>query len=134
MSGIDFAPGNTQVHIWAIWLTAPAEVNRAFRGFLSRRELVRADRFVFEHLSRSYELSQGALRLLLAHSLRCNPREVEFRFGPRGKPMLEEGSRVRFNLAHSGGLALYSFTLDTELGIDVEELRDISDIEQIASH
>ncbi len=122
------------MHIWAIWLTAPVEVNRAFRGFLSRRELVRADRFVFEHLSRSYELSQGALRLLLAHSLRCNPREVEFRFGPRGKPMLEEGSRVRFNLAHSGGLALYGFTLDTELGIDVEELRDISDIEQIASH
>jgi 4'-phosphopantetheinyl transferase len=134
LNSVAFIPANTEVHIWAVWLTASVEVNRDFRELLSRSELARADRFVFERLSRSYELSQGALRLLLAHSLRCNPREVEFRFGPRGKPMLEEGSRICFNLAHSGGLALYGFTLDTEIGIDVEELRDIPDIEQIASH
>jgi 4'-phosphopantetheinyl transferase len=134
MNNIDLDPGHTEVHVWAVWLDAPAEVNLAYRRLLSPDEIVRADRFVFEHLTRSYELSQGALRLLLARSLKCTPQYIEFGFGPRGKPMLQAGSQLCFNMAHSGGLALYACTLNCEIGVDVEELRDIPDIEQVASH
>ncbi len=134
MNNIDLVPGNTEVHIWGVWLKAPAAVNHAYRSLLSPSEIVRADRFVFERLTLSYQLSQGALRLLLAHSLECEPADIEFRFGPRGKPMLQGSSRIRFNMAHSGDLALYALTVDCEIGIDVEELRDIPDIEKVASH
>jgi 4'-phosphopantetheinyl transferase len=134
MNDIDLVPGHAEAHVWAVWLNAPAAVNHAYRCLLSPSEIARADRFVFEHLTRSYELSQGALRLLLAHVLRCQPREVGFDFGPRGKPMLQGGSRIRFNMAHSGGLALFALTVDCEIGIDVEQLRDIPDIEQVATH
>lgn len=37
-------------------------------------------------------------------------------------------------MAHSGQLALYAFTLDVDIGVDVEEMRDVPDIEQIAAH
>jgi 4'-phosphopantetheinyl transferase len=37
-------------------------------------------------------------------------------------------------MSHSGGLAIYALTADCEVGIDVEEVRDMSDIEEIASH
>jgi 4'-phosphopantetheinyl transferase len=123
-----------EVHVWAVWLKAPPEVNRSYRRLLSPDEITRADRFVFEHLTRSHELSHGALRLLLAHFLKCKPGDVAFRFGPRGKPMLQSDSRARFNMAHSGSLALYAITVDCEIGVDVEELRDIPEMEQVASH
>jgi len=122
------------VHVWAVWLKAPPEVNRAYRRLLSGDEIARADRFVFEHLTRSHELSHGALRLLLAHFLKCQPGDISFRFGPRGKPMLESDSRICFNMAHSASLALYAITVDCEIGVDVEELRNIPEIEQVASH
>jgi 4'-phosphopantetheinyl transferase len=134
MNDIELGTGHTEVHVWAVWLNAPAEVNRAYRRLLSPDEIGRADRFVFEHLTRSYELSQGALRLLLAHSLKCEPRDIEFRFGPRGKPMLQDGSQICFNMTHSGGLALYACTVNCEIGVDVEELRDVPDLEKVASH
>jgi len=37
-------------------------------------------------------------------------------------------------MSHSGGLALFAFTTDCEVGVDVEEVRGVFDIEQIASH
>jgi 4'-phosphopantetheinyl transferase len=131
---MDAVPGFRAVHVWSVWLDAPAAVNLEYRDLLSPAEIARADRFVFEHLTRSYELSHGALRLLLAHSLNCRPQAVEFNYGPRGKPFLQGDSRIRFNMAHSGQLALYAFTLDVEIGVDVEEMRDVPDIEQIAAH
>jgi|HubBroStandDraft_4_1064222.scaffolds.fasta_scaffold79776_2 4'-phosphopantetheinyl transferase len=134
MNDVDSLSRHVEVHVWAVWLKASPPVNRAYRCLLSPHEMARADRFVFEHLTRSHELSQGALRLLLAHSLKCQPGDVAFRFGPRGKPMLQGDSRMRFNMAHSGSLALYAITVDCEIGVDVEELRDIPELEQVASH
>jgi len=130
---MDAVPGSREVHVWSVWLNAPKAVNRDYRELLSPKEIERADRFVFEHLTRSHELSQGALRLLLAHLLNCRAQAVEFNYGPRGKPFLQGDSRIRFNMAHSGQLALYAFTLDVEIGVDVEEIRDIPDMERIAA-
>jgi 4'-phosphopantetheinyl transferase len=127
-------PESSDVHVWPVLLEAPVAVSRAYRDLLSPTEIARADRFVFEHLTRSHELSHGALRLLMARSLNCRPQAVEFNYGPRGKPFLHQDSRIRFNMAHSGQLALYAFTLDVEIGVDVEEMRDVPDIEQIAAH
>jgi 4'-phosphopantetheinyl transferase len=131
---MDVASGSQTVQVWSVWLNAPAGVNRDYRNLLSPLEIERADRFVFAHLTRAHELSHGALRLLLARSLNCRPQAVEFYFGPRGKPFLHPDSRIRFNMAHSGQLALYAFTLDVDIGVDVEEMRDVPDIEKIASH
>jgi 4'-phosphopantetheinyl transferase len=58
---------------------------------------------------------------------------VAFTFGPRGKPALRGDSPIRFNLSHSGDLALFAFTANCEIGVDLEEVQNMSDIEQIAS-
>jgi 4'-phosphopantetheinyl transferase len=134
MNSIYLLPESSQVHVWAIWLNAPESVSRAYRGFLSPEQIAHADKFAFKNLSRSYELSQGALRVLLSRYVGCHPRDLEFSFGPRGKPGLRGDSRVRFNMSHSGGLALFALTANCEIGVDVEEVRSISDIERIACH
>lgn len=124
--------GPREVQIWGIWLTASDAGLAYFRSTLSWNERQRAERFKFANLSRSYTLSRGGLRILLAHYLCCSPSEIEVICGPKGKPELRQSSRIRFNVSHSGQMALYAFTLDCELGIDVEEVRELDDAESIA--
>ena len=71
--------------------------------------------------------------MLLARRLRAQPRDIAFTFGPKGKPALAGNSQLRFNMSHSGSLALLAFTTDCEIGVDVEQVRAMADIEQIAS-
>jgi 4'-phosphopantetheinyl transferase len=120
------------VDVWAVWLNASASVSRAFRNLLSSDEILRADRFAFEQLRISFEVSHGTLRILLAQYLGCNPHELVFTIGPRGKPALCGNSQLQFNMAHSGGLAVCAFSHGFEIGVDIEELHDIHDFEQIA--
>jgi 4'-phosphopantetheinyl transferase len=124
--------GPCEVQIWGIWLTASEASLAYFRSTLSRDERQRAERFKFAKLSRSYTLARGGLRILLARYLSCSPNEIEVGCGPKGKPELRDSSRIRFNVSHSGQMALYAFTLDCELGIDVEEVRQLEDAESIA--
>lgn len=133
MNASNLFPTSSEVHVWAIWLRAPDEVSRAYRAFLLPEETARADKFAFEHLKRSYEVSQGALRLLLARYLGCHPRDLAFTFGSKGKPALRGDSHLRFNLSNAVDLALYAFAVDCELGVDVEQVRGMMDLEQVAS-
>ncbi|MGH9692012.1 MAG: 4'-phosphopantetheinyl transferase family protein [Candidatus Acidiferrales bacterium] len=127
-------PDLPNVPVRAVWLTASPQAIRTYRSLLLPEEKARAERFAFDHLRQLYELSQGALRLLLARYLKCPAQEVAFTFGPKGKPALRGESRLRFNKTQSGSLALYAFTTDCEIGVDVEEMREAPDIDQIASH
>jgi 4'-phosphopantetheinyl transferase len=129
----DLSPTASEVHVWAVWLEAPVGINRAYRALLSPSEIAKADKFVFEHLRRSYEVSQGVLRLLLACYLKCPSRDIDFQFGLEAKPALCGDSQIRFNLSHAGGLALYAFAYDCEVGIDVEKVRGMRDFAQVAS-
>jgi len=122
-----------EVQIWRVWLSTTDSALGYYRAALCLDELNRAERFRFENLKRSYIVSRGGLRVLLSHYLGCNPREIEFVCGQNGKPALRGMSPVRFNVSHSGDLALYAFTLDCELGVDVERLRELDDLESIAS-
>jgi 4'-phosphopantetheinyl transferase len=62
------------------------------------------------------------------------PEAVRFRYGPRGKPMLDaEDGLLRFNLSHSGDLALVAVSLGRDIGVDVERVRPDRDLERIAT-
>ena len=44
----------------------------------------------------------------------------------------EQAYRVYgFNVSHSGDMALYAFTHTRQIGVDIEHLREVSDIRQI---
>ncbi len=69
------------------------------------------------------------MREILAGYLDTKPELVAFQYGERGKP---QTSGLKFNVSHSGGLAVYAFTRDREIGVDVEEIRADIAREQIA--
>jgi 4'-phosphopantetheinyl transferase len=64
------------------------------------------------------------LRLLLGAYLDADPRTLGFRTGEYGKPRLAGADgRLRFNLSHSGGVAVYAVALGVEVGVDVQTRR-----------
>ena len=51
---------------------------------------------------------------------------IDFVYGPQGKPDVaasQNSSRLRFNLSHSGELALVAVSRNVELGVDVEQIK-----------
>jgi 4'-phosphopantetheinyl transferase len=121
------------VDVRAVRLQAPDEAVARYECILAPEERQRAARFAFPHLQRGFVLARGALRVLLARLLETAPDRIRFVYGVKGKPTLAAPGRVRFNMSHSGGLAVFAFTLDCELGVDVEEIRPLDDLAQIAA-
>lgn len=69
--------------------------------------------------------ARAALRVLLGRYLGCPAAEVALESGACGKPRLAPGGPLdlRFNLSHSGDVALIAVRLGSEVGIDIEEMR-----------
>lgn len=116
---------------------------------LSNDERERAGRFAFERDRAQYAAARGILRRLLAGYLNIDPSEIRFAYGAFGKPELRSPSvdsvptgrcashfapgemvagrpveRLRFNLSHAGGWAAYAISCDSEVGIDIEPVRN----------
>jgi 4'-phosphopantetheinyl transferase len=121
-----------EVHVWAVPLTQPVSLAAKLAALLEEEERERAARFQFDHLRQSFRVSHGALRLILSRYANVAPERLRFAHGPFGKPELEPKSAVRFNLSHSGELALLAVNLEREIGVDVEALRAVSEAESIA--
>jgi len=71
------------------------------------------------------------LRPLIGAYLAIPPNEVRFFYSPRGKPFREDHHGLRFNISHSGEVGVFAFTTGCELGIDVESIRKIPNLEGI---
>ena len=122
------------VHIWLAVLDLPSKILQELKGSLSVDERMRAERFRFERDKSRFIAARGALRLILASYLSVEPGAIRFCYGKDGKPRLQNAfgmTGIQFNLSHSEGLALYVFTRGHEVGVDVEYMREISEMEQI---
>jgi 4'-phosphopantetheinyl transferase len=128
-------PGG-QIHLWRVGLDQPPAQIECLKQSLSPDERERAERFHFERDRRRFVVGRGGLRLILGRYLGLEPDRLRFDYGPRGKPALAEISggegRLCFNLAHSGEVAVYALVRDQEIGVDVEQIRLIIEMEQIA--
>jgi 4'-phosphopantetheinyl transferase len=126
-----FSPGPPHVRasadaidVWRVDLTA---IEDGLEDLLRADERARAERIVPARKRVLWARSRGVLRALLGRYLDRDPREVRFALGPHGKPALarngtDEGD-LRFNLSHSGHLALVAVSAGREVGIDIERAR-----------
>ena len=119
------APGeiaDEHVHVWRVDLIQPDATVTELERLLTDGERDRGRRFYFARDRRRFIVSRAALRHILSVSLLAPPPSIEISTGSYGKPKLIEGD-LRFNVSHSGSLALIAVARNRELGIDVEELR-----------
>src|SRR6476469_9332667 len=102
-------------------------------GLLSADERERAGRFAFEHDRRRYIVARARLRQLLGERLGAAPESLRFVYQAHGKPALARyaGQRdLRFNVSHCGEVAAYAFTEGREVGVDIEEVRELPDADE----
>ena len=120
----------TEVDVWTVELDPSAE---AGSEGLSGAERERAARLKAPAVRARWVAARLGLRRVLAHYVEAGPAGIELRLGSHGKPALADpGAALRFNLSHSGNLALIAVTRDLEVGIDVEERREDRDFLRLA--
>src|SRR4051812_15630768 len=113
------------VGVWRADLAQAAARGEAER-LLVPSERERAARFAAAADGRRWAAARGILRALLGALTDADPHALRFAEGPHGKPALAVGPRgapaldVRFNLSHSGDVALYAVALGREVGVDLE--------------
>ncbi len=122
------------VHVWFAVLDQTDGDLLQLRRTLSPDEQMRAERFHFQADRNRFIARHGILRKILGHYMRVEASELRFEQGKNGKPLVAAmpGKRpVYFNISHSRGVALFAFSRDHELGVDIEHVREIPEMEQI---
>ncbi|MEA5580669.1 4'-phosphopantetheinyl transferase HetI [Nodularia harveyana UHCC-0300] len=123
------------VHLWRINLDIPEVQQQNLLATLSSDELIRANRFHFQEHRQRFIAGRGILRSILGYYLGIEARQVLFDYQERGKPILGDSlalSGLSFNLSHSQGLALCAVNYHNPIGVDLEYIRRISDVEALA--
>lgn len=75
---------------------------------------------VWAELGRDDHRGAMALRGILGRYLGADPGSIAVERDALGKPRLRGSDALRFNLSHSGGVALCAVAVDLEVGVDLE--------------
>lgn len=131
----DLALPSQEVHWWTVEASALAGHFASLAGRLSPDERARAERFRFEEDRRTFAICRGLLRTLLGHYLGRAPEDLVLAADPLGKPYLvveQELTPIHFNVSHSHGRLALGFSRNLPLGIDIEQIRPLDDLDGLA--
>lgn len=124
-----------EVQLWRVDLEAIRSDESRWQKILSADEKERAARFHFPTDRQNFAAGRALLRIILGGYLAVDPNELSFAYAKNDKPLLAAAftkSGITFNVSHSGGIALYAFARERELGIDIELVKRDVDVEAIA--
>ena len=99
---------------------------------LSENEKNKANEFQYLDDKLSFTKCRSILRSTLSKWLNCGPSEINIIHRENGKPYLEHSKVIEFNITHTKGLAAIAFSIDSEVGIDVENLNREINLDQVA--
>jgi 4'-phosphopantetheinyl transferase len=115
-----------EVHVWRVPLD---ELNPEMLPEPDGEVRARASRFRSAENTRRYLVAQGSLRAILGQQ---TEEPLEFAITERGKPYLLHTPDLKFNLARSRGMSLVAVAMGVEVGVDVERLRTLPELQEIA--
>ncbi|NOR33206.1 MAG: 4'-phosphopantetheinyl transferase superfamily protein [Bacteroidales bacterium] len=120
-----------EIHLWTVSIGALKDQSDSLKSLLSEEENRKVSFYKFEQTQLSYIVSQAVLRMLLSSYLDVKPADVKMGAHKKGKPYLIHDRTVFFNISNSHDLCVFAFSCDAEVGIDMEKIRDLSDIDQL---
>ncbi len=127
------ALAGSAVHVWEFPLATSESAFANLVTLLSPDERARASRFHFEKDARRFTVARASLRAILAGYALSPARDLQFPYSQQGKPGLADNARdIRFNLSHSGELALLAVAPGREVGVDVEAIRKDVETDKLA--
>jgi len=133
-SGASLPPDLTApllIHWTDLDAAGPAE---ALAARVSADERARADRFATPVLRARHLAAHAWMRGRLGLATGRAPLDLAFDTGPFGKPVLRGAPAVAFNLSHSAHLAALATAPSGDIGVDIEQLQPMADMELLAHH
>ena len=128
MSSLELAEEEVQVYVAS--LAVSDDRYSELEGTLCSEERGRAKNLA-PVLARRFVVARGMLRGLLAGFTGSAADSLRFRYGTSGKPSLA-GHEIQFNISHSAEVGLFAFAPDRPVGIDVENLRPVRRLLDVA--
>lgn len=125
---------DSDIQVWRASLEPSLWDLTGFTNLLSADEKIRAERFHFTRDRDRYMIGRGLLRTLLGGYLQLDPSEIKFNYGAYGKPALADinGRILEFNLSNSNDMVVYIFNWDDPVGIDIEYIHPMKDMDDFA--
>jgi 4'-phosphopantetheinyl transferase len=120
-----------EVHVWLAGLDLGQDANATAASIVTPEETSRFANFLDPERRNRAVVSRGILRSILSIYTGLEPEHLDIRSQHGGKPYIAGGPR--FSLSHSGRLALYAFSEDREVGVDIEVLGLLKDPSGMAS-
>ena len=125
--------GSKEVQVWTAHRRHVLSLIESLLPVLSIDEHERSARY-FDFTDReNFVIRRGLLRVLLGAYLHTPPGLLDIGYGPQGKPYLNLGPTqgLNFNMSFSGDYTLFAFSKDFQLGIDIEKIHHIPEMNQI---
>ncbi len=122
-----------RVRLHRIDLATVAPEHERCMDLLAADERERAALYRFDADRQRFAVTRAVLRLVLADAGLGPPECLTIVAGPHGKPELAQQAGLRFNVSHSGDLALVAVAEAHEVGVDVEQVRARADLHAVAA-
>lgn len=124
-------PNQDEIICWRVLLDSLNEVQlTSLYESLEPGEKSRANAFLRPIDRNRYIAAHGVLRIFGKHLLGA---EVQITVNEFGKPQFLN-TPIQFNLSHSGNIILLAFSLNSPVGVDVEQKRAMGDLDLIAAN
>ncbi len=126
------------VHVWYCFCDDPVVVSQQarYRALLTPDEIARSERFAFAKDRHLFLVARALLRTTLSRYEAIDPAAWRFEWTAKGKPFLPSGSStssLKFNVSHSGQVAVCAIAIEHDVGVDVEAMTGRAD-PRVASH
>lgn len=121
-------PKSGEAHVYVFRLTTELADN----SVLNAEELDRANRFHFPVHRRRFVAGRAALRRVLGRWLGMEVERVPLASAAHGKPLVAGYAKLQFSVSHSEDVAALALSWDTPIGVDVERVRSLSDMDAMS--
>lgn len=120
-----------EVHVWLFDLDDPGWVFPSSGLFLSEEETRHANHYRFDKDRQRFVARRSLLRQLLGQYCGKAPQEIIYRTNQFGKPALSL-PQICFNLSDCQNKIAFAFTLQNEIGVDIEKITSLHELSGMA--
>ena len=120
-----------EVQVWVASLDVTDKRYDTLARLLPSEEKKRAESLT-PIAARRFVVARGILRTLLSGFSGTSAEKLRFNYGISGKPSLVDRDDIHFNISHSAELALFAFSPDRPVGVDVENERPVRRLLDVA--
>ncbi len=121
-----------EVHIWRNTLNENHYILEKHESLLSNEEKRRCSEYMYEAEKVRYTCNHRFVRQVLSNYLKVEASSIVFSITNFGKPFVKN-TGLFFNYSYRDKICVLAISRDAEIGIDIEKIKLLQDLETFAS-